>query len=134
MGSFQDHRRPFLRQCRRFFVGSAPTLENYRQGPWQTIIRSCNTRLNSYESWQAGATGLGLVAGGIPAAYALGRATGGTGASASCCCWREMAPGNRLFLIPLFVYVSSSSKLVGSYMSLIASHFESSPLPLTGCG
>lgn len=99
-----------------------PTLENYRQ----VFADNAFARyvLNSLVV-AAGATAAGLVL-GIPAAYALAR-------------WRRtamgvvllaarMAPGIA-FLIPLFV-LFLELHLVGSYVSLIASHLIFT-LPLT---
>ena len=100
----------------------APTLDNYRQVLADNSFLGYT--LNS-TIVAAGATGVGLLL-GVPAAYALAR-------------WRRtaigvvllmarMAPGIA-FLIPLFV-MFLQLQLVGSYLSLIASHLIFT-LPLT---
>jgi multiple sugar transport system permease protein len=100
----------------------APTLDNYRQvlADNSFLRYTLNSTIVA-----AGATGVGLLL-GVPAAYALAR-------------WRRtaigvvllmarMAPGIA-FLIPLFV-MFLQLQLVGSYVSLIASHLIFT-LPLT---
>jgi multiple sugar transport system permease protein len=100
----------------------APTLENYRQvlADNSFVQYTLNSTIVA-----AGATGLGLLL-GIPAAYALARYRR-TGIGVVLLLAR-MAPGIA-FLIPLFV-MFLELKLVGSYISLIASHLIFT-LPLT---
>lgn len=100
----------------------APTLDNYRQ----VLADNSFARyaLNS-TIVAVGATGIGLLL-GVPAAYALARYR--RTAIGIVLLMARMAPGIA-FLIPLFV-MFLKLHLVGSYLSLIASHLIFT-LPLT---
>ena len=100
----------------------APTLDNYRQ----VLADNSFARyaLNS-TIVAVGATGIGLLL-GVPAAYALARYR--RTAIGIVLLMARMAPGIA-FLIPLFV-MFLKIHLVGSYLSLIASHLIFT-LPLT---
>jgi multiple sugar transport system permease protein len=99
-----------------------PTLSNYRQ---VFADHSFTRYLLNSTTVAAGATAIGLLL-GIPAAYALAR--GRRTAVGVVLLAARMAPGIA-FLIPLFV-LFLQLHLVGSYVSLIASHLVFT-LPLT---